>query len=113
MQIKRITKCQFFLTITESELLIVEGYSKLFASTVQASALTMCVNGWNTYAKLMTQYSKNCRLESPDPASHKLLQNMHDIENHSDEAVRFRKSMSNILLNIKASAHGHTHSVAE
>ncbi len=96
MRVKELSKCQFIVTLTESEALIVEGYAELFSTTRQSSALVMCVHGWNSYAELMIQYNKNSKVIPGTPNSKKLIDNHNVLLNHSDEALNFRKAMKEV-----------------
>ena len=101
MQTKQLSKTQFVVTVTETELLIIDAYSQLFQVSLQDSALIMCVHGWNSYGKLMTQYSKNCALVPQSHKANKLLKNHQTMLNLSDEAIDFRKSMSKVTRELK------------
>lgn len=73
-----------------------EAYSKLFQVSMQDSALIMCIHGWNSYAKLMTQYAKNCSLVPSSSSAAQLLENHAKLERNSDEAHKFNDCMRNV-----------------
>ncbi len=96
MRVKELSKCQFIVTLSPSENLIVEGYANLFGTSMQSAALVMCVHGWNSYAELMMQYNRNCRVTPTGPESSKLVENHNRLIACSDEALNFRKAMKEV-----------------
>lgn len=113
MQVKELTKNQFLVTITASEHLIIDAYASVFGLTLQESALTMCVAGWNSYAKMIMQYSRNCSLVPSSSASSKVLNNARAVRYHSDEGVRYREFIAQAKKLIEEEHHGNPDSMAD